>query len=206
MILEQILATTRDDVAARMRRRPLRSVERDAVDAPRPRGFAPAIATATGGIGLIAELKKASPSAGVLRDPFDVQEIAAAYARGGAHALSVLTDVPYFQGNLENLERAAGDGLPRLQKDFLVTEYQIFEGRAAGADAVLVIAEAVPADRGRDLVRLALDLGMDVLYEAHAPVHVRRVATEAERAPARVLVGVNNRDLQTFEVSLETSL
>ncbi len=206
MILEQILAATRDGVQARARRRPLGALERDAIDAPRPRGFAAAIATAPGRLGLIAELKKASPSAGVIRDPFDVEAIAAAYAAGGASALSVLTEGPHFQGELAALERAAASGLPRLQKDFLVSEYQVFEGRAAGADAVLLIAEALDPERGRDLLRLALELGMDVLYEAHAAANLRRVVEEAERAPERVLVGVNNRDLRSFEVNLETSL
>jgi indole-3-glycerol phosphate synthase len=104
------------------------------------------------------------------------------------------------------LKEAEAAGLPRLQKDFVVSEYQIFEGRAAGADALLLIAEALAPDRARELAGVALDLGMDVLYEAHAPALVRRAATLAERRPDRILVGVNNRDLATFEVRLETSL
>ncbi len=206
MILEQILAATREGVKARSRHRPLGALERDAVDAPPARGFAAAIAAAPGRLGLIAELKKASPSAGVIRDPFDIEAIAASYAAGGASALSVLTEGPHFQGTLAALERAAGAGLPRLQKDFLVSEYQVFEARAAGADAVLLIAEALDPERGRDLLSLALELGMDVLYEAHDAVNLRRVAEVAERSPDRVLVGVNNRDLRSFEVNLETSL
>jgi indole-3-glycerol phosphate synthase len=206
MILEQILAATRDSLAARARHRPLGALERDAVVAPRPRRFAAAIAGAPGRLGLIAELKKASPSAGVLRDPFDVEAIAAAYAAGGASALSVLTEALHFQGALASLERAGAAGLPCLQKDFLVSEYQVFEGRAAGADAVLLIAEALDRDRADDLANLALELGMDVLYEAHDTANVRRVIEAAEREPERILVGINNRDLRTFEVHLETSL
>jgi indole-3-glycerol phosphate synthase len=206
MILDEILAATRAGVVERQRRRPLAALERDAADAPAPRGFAAAVAGAPTGIGLIAELKPASPSAGVLREPFDAAAIAAAYARGGAVALSVLTETTFFRGGYDLLERVAGTGLPRLQKDFVVSEYQVFEGRAAGADAVLLIAEALSSERGRDLVRLALDLGMDVLYEAHASSLVRRAASAAERAPEHIVVGVNNRDLHTFEVRLERSL
>src|SRR5262249_10445426 len=153
---DRILASTRERVAARARRRPLRGLERDAVDAPAPRGFAAAIAGAPYGLGLIAELKKASPSAGALREPFDVAALARAYAAGGARALSVLTEPEYFQGTLEHLETAAVAGLPQLQKDFIVSEYQVVEARASGADAILLIAEALEPDRARDLCRLAV--------------------------------------------------
>jgi indole-3-glycerol phosphate synthase len=206
MILDRILASTHERVAARARRRPLRGLERDAVDAPRPRGFATAIAGAPHGLGLIAELKKASPSAGALREPFDVAELALAYASGGARALSVLTEPEFFQGALEHLETAAVAGLPQLQKDFIVSEYQVVEARASGADAILLIAEALEPERARDLCRLAVELGLDVLYEAHDPASWRRVFGAAERAPDRVLVGINNRDLRTFEVDVATSL
>ncbi len=206
MILERIVESARARAADRERRRPLRLVERDAVDAPAARGFAAALCTAPQGLGLIAELKKRSPSAGLLREPFVVAALAAAYVRGGAHALSVLTEIDFFEGALENLERVADAGVPRLQKDFVVGEFQILEGRAAGADAVLLIAEALGPERGSELCRFALELGLDVLYEAHDPTNVRRVAAEAERAPEHVMVGVNNRDLRTFQVTLETSL
>jgi indole-3-glycerol phosphate synthase len=206
VILEEIVARARDGVEVRRGRRPIRELERAVGNAPAARGFARALAAAPGGIGLIAELKKASPSAGVLRPDFDVARLAAAYAGGGADALSVLTEPAYFQGAIADLERAAPAGLARLQKDFLVDEYQVLEGRAAGADAVLLIAEALPPERARDLCRLALELDLDVLFEAHAPAEVRRVAAVAERDPERVLVGINNRDLRTFEVTLDTSL
>jgi len=205
MKLDEILEAVRARAAERRRRRPMASVERDAVDAPAPRGLAAALRRAPHGLGLIAELKKRSPSAGVLRAPFDVTDFAAAYVRGGAHALSVLTEADFFDGALEDLERAAGAGVPRLQKDFVLDEFQILEGRAAGADAILLIAEALPPDRAHELCGFALELGLDVLFEAHGAANVRRVAAEAERAPDHVLVGINNRDLRTFQVTLETS-
>jgi indole-3-glycerol phosphate synthase len=206
VILEEIVARSRADVEERRRRRPLRELERAIGQGPAPCGLVRALAAAPGGIGLLAELKKASPSAGVLRAEFDVPALAGAYARGGADALSVVTEVPHFQGALDHLERAAEAGLPRLQKDFLLDEYQVLEGRAAGADAVLLIAEALAPERRWDLCRLALDLDLDVLFEAHAPEEARRVAELAERAPERILVGINNRDLRTFAVALDTSL
>jgi indole-3-glycerol phosphate synthase len=206
MILDAILTRTRTDVAARRARRPLRELEGAIAALPPARGFAAALARAPGGIGLIAELKRASPSAGTLRQEYDVPALASAYARGGAACLSVLTDTPFFQGDLAHLEAAAAPGLPRLQKDFVLDEYQVLEGRVAGADAVLLIAEALPRDRRQALAALALDVGLDVLCEAHVPALVREIATLAERSPEHILVGVNNRDLRTFAVTLETSL
>jgi indole-3-glycerol phosphate synthase len=206
VVLERILRSVEAAVAARKARCPLEEVERAALAAPAPRGFARALASARGGLGLVAELKKASPSAGLLRADFDVGSLAVALASGGADALSVLTEREHFQGDLANLELAAPAGLPRLQKDFLLEAYQVFEGRAAGADAVLLIAEALDPRRGESLCRLALELGMDVLYEAHGRDEVRRVARVAERHPDRIAVGINNRDLRTFAVSLDTSL
>jgi len=205
MILQRILEAVEARVQQRMRRVPLREVEHRAANVPMARGFAAAIASADGGLGLIGELKKASPSAGVIREDFDVVELAAALARGGANALSVLTETDHFEGSLANLEAAAGCGLPRLQKDFVLHEYQVLEGRAAGADAVLLIAEALEPARGAALCALALELGMDVLYESHDPAHVRRVTALAERDPTRVLVGVNNRDLRHFDVDIEVT-
>jgi indole-3-glycerol phosphate synthase len=192
-------------VALRRGRRSLREIERAAAEAPPPRGFAAALAQSPHGIGLVAELKQASPSAGILRQDFDVGALAAAYARGGATCLSVLTDAPFFQGHLGNLQIAAEPGLPCLQKDFLLDEYQVMEGRAAGADAVLLIAEALPPERRLALAMLGLDLGMDVVCEAHDLERVRSVASLAERAPDRIVVGVNNRDLRNFTVALATS-
>lgn len=206
MILDEILEAARDGVSARRRRRSFSAVERAALDAPAPRGFARAIANATGGIGLVAELKPRSPSAGVLREPFDGRAIARAYHDGGAVALSVLTEVAYFGGGYDLLESVSDIGPPCLQKDFVLSEFQILEGRAAGADAVLLIAEALSPDRAQELIAMSLELGLDVLYEAHDLKQVHRVATAAERHPERVLIGVNNRDLRTFDVQLETSL
>jgi indole-3-glycerol phosphate synthase len=204
-MLEPILERVRERSRERERARPRRQVERAAADAPAPRGLARAVRAASSGLALVAELKQASPSAGVLRTDFDVPRLAEAYARGGATALSVLTEGDHFRGALQHLEAAAGAGLPLLQKDFVQSEYQVLEARAYGADAVLLISEALPAGRIAELARLALDLGMDVLQESHAPAAWRRAATLAERHPERVLVGINNRDLATFEVSLETS-
>ena len=206
LFLEEILDSTRRSSAQRASKRSLRAVERAARDAEPPRGLARALLGAAGDIALIAEIKKASPSAGVLRPGLNVQDLAGSYARAGADALSVLTEAAHFQGQLEDLARTEHVPLPRLQKDFLLSEYQVLEGRAGGADAVLVIAEALSASRAADLCRLALELGMDVLYEAHDPANIRRVATHAERAPERILVGINNRDLHTFHVSLDVSL
>jgi len=202
MFLDRILESVHERAATRQQERSRRAVERAAIDAAPPRGFARALAAAPGGIGLIAELKRASPSAGLLRPEYDVQALAAAYARGGACCLSVLTEADSFQGSLEHLGQAAAAGLPCLQKDFLLSEYQVLEGRAAGADAVLLIAEALDKGQARTLCDLGLDLGMDVLFEAHDPANLRRVAGVAERYPDRVLVGINNRDLHTFAVSL----
>ena len=204
-MLEMLADNARRRAREREKNRSLRHVERAASDAPEPRGFARALLEAPQGLGLVAELKRASPSAGIIRESFDVQSLAAACARAGAIALSVLTERDHFQGDLVNLELAWEAGPPLLQKDFLVSEYQLFEGRASGADAVLLIAEVLPPDRMREMARLALDLGMDVLCEAHAPANVRRVAALAEMEPERLLVGVNNRNLETFEVTLETS-
>ena len=206
MILERIVSVSGDRVRERMRAVPLGRIERAARDAPPPRGFAGALRRASGRIGLIAELKKASPSAGVLRADFDVTALARAMVEGGADCLSVLTEVDHFQGGLGNLEIAAETGAPLLQKDFVVTEYQVLEGRSRGADAVLLIAEALLPARARGLSDLALDLGMDVVYEAHEPANVRRAATLAEREPEHVLVGVNNRDLRTFTTDLDVTL
>lgn len=205
MILQRILEDVQARMRERIRERPLSVVERAAGEAPATRGFASAV-TAAAGIGLIAELKRASPSAGVLRDEFDVGKLAASYARGGANALSVLTEADHFKGSLANLQAAAACGLPRLQKDFLLHEYQVLEARAAGADAVLLIAEVLDEARSEQMLALALDLGMDVLFESHQPALLQRVSRLAERVPERIFVGINNRDLRTFEVSLDVTL
>ena len=206
MPLESIVLQVQRRLAERREARPRTEVERAAAAAPPPRGFARALRSAPGGIALIAELKKASPSAGVLRRDFEVAALATALAGAGADALSVLTETDHFQGDVSYLEVAGAAGLPRLQKDFVFDEYQVLEGRAAGADAVLLIAALLEPERSRALAQLALELGMDVLFEAHTAAEVERVAAAAAGAPDRILVGINNRDLRTFTVSLERSL
>lgn len=206
MVLDAILDAVQHRLEQRQQQVPLARVERAARDAPAPRGFAAALTRAPGGIGLIAELKKASPSVGVIRSAFDVADLGRALVAGGADCLSVLTETDSFLGSLPNLQTAGEAGVPRLQKDFILSEYQLLEGRAAGADAVLLIAEVLSPQRAKELLSLALDLGLDVLFEAHAPDNVRRVASAAERQPERILVGVNNRDLRSFETHLEVTL
>jgi indole-3-glycerol phosphate synthase len=197
--LDRILATTRASVADRKSRVPLRELERRVVE-HKPRGFARSLRGQTPAI--IAELKKASPSKGLIRADFDVVALAQSFEAAGAAALSVLTDEPYFQGSLHNLEVASSDtSLPCLRKDFIVDEYQIIEARAHRADAILLIAAALTdADLGR-FTASAHNYGLDVLCEVHTMEEVRRVAGLGCDA-----YGVNNRNLSTFEVSIETSV
>ncbi len=200
--LERILAQTRADLAGRQRRVPVAELERRAAGHT-PRGWARALRRqAALGPAIIAELKKASPSKGLIRENFDAGSLARALARGGATALSVLTDEPFFQGSLANLERASSAaGLPCLRKDFIVDEYQIVEARAHCADAILLIAAALSdADLAR-LIAAAHRHALDVLCEVHTADELARVRDLGCDA-----YGVNNRDLRTFEVSLETSL
>ncbi len=200
--LERILATTRATVTERRRRAPLADLERRAA-LHEPRGFARSLRErAATGAAVIAELKKASPSKGLIRPDFDVAVLADSLKTGGAAALSVLTDAPYFQGSLLNLEIASKrTGLPCLRKDFMVDEYQIVEARAHRADAILLIVAALTDAELRRFAAFAREMGLDTLCEVH---------TGEELARARDLgcdaYGVNNRNLSTFEVSLETSL
>lgn len=199
MILDEILATKRDEVATRRRTVPV-EVLRDlpAYHEPR-RGFRAALA-AHAAPAVIAECKRASPSRGVIRADYDPPAHARSYAAGGAAALSILTDGPYFQGALEHLAAArAAVGIPCLRKDFLVDPYQVEEARAWGADCVLVIAAAGQA-LGETILQAAAALGLDVLVEVHDDAEMRW----AGRAGA-TLVGVNNRDLSTFRTALETT-
>lgn len=203
-ILQRILARKHQEVAARRAQVPLAELRARQADAPPPRGFADAIAAtiAAGRPAVIAEVKKASPSQGVIRADFDPAAIARSYAAGGAACLSVLTDVDFFQGSDAYLQQArAACTLPVLRKDFVVDAYQIHEARALGADCVLLIAAALDDARLAEFGFLAAELGLDVLLEVHD-------LDELERAlpvPARLL-GINNRNLKTFAVSLQTTL
>jgi indole-3-glycerol phosphate synthase len=203
-ILARILTTKAEEVIAAQVARPLEAVERDARDAAPPRGFTAAIRdqVAAGRAAVIAEIKRASPSKGVLRPEFDPAAIAASYARAGATCLSVLTDRPFFQGAPEFLVDArAACPMPVLRKEFIIDEYQVVESRALGADAILLIVAALDDARLAALEACASGLGMDVLVEVHD-------AAELERALklATPLIGVNNRNLRTFNVSLHTTI
>lgn len=200
-ILEKIIATTRRDLAERQARTPLQVLQSRLADAPPVRDFRAALVSGPG-LGIIAEVKKASPSAGVLRADFDPVHIARLYESSGARAVSVLTDEPYFQGSLAYLSAVrAAVSLPVLRKDFIVEEYQLVEARAAGADAVLLIAEALGAEELPALLRQAEALGMQALVELYEPANLPRVVAAGAR-----LIGVNNRNLRTFVTRLEHTL
>ena len=203
-ILDTILARKREEVAARRERTSLFELKARAASAPPLRGFADAVAAkiAAGQAAVIAEVKKASPSKGVIRADFDPAAIARSYAAGGAACLSVLTDVDFFQGADEYLV-AARDAcaLPVLRKDFIVDAYQLYEARVLGADCVLLIAAALDDAQLSEYAFIADELGMDVLVEVHDLAELER----ALPIPARLL-GINNRNLKTFEVSLQTTL
>jgi len=203
-VLERILAVKRDEVAAARAAKPLETLRREAEAAPAPRDFVGALRAkiAAGQAAVIAEIKKASPSKGVLREDFRPAEIAASYARHGAACLSVLTDRQFFQGAPEYLQAArTASGLPALRKDFTVDPYQVFEARAMGADCILLIVAALDRAALLDLEAHAEALGMGVLVEVHDAGELD-VALEL-RTP---LVGINNRNLRTFETRLETTL
>ncbi|MGB7481143.1 MAG: indole-3-glycerol phosphate synthase TrpC [Burkholderiaceae bacterium] len=207
-VLQKILAVKTDEVAAAKKVRDLPSLRREAeyglAAELAPRGFEAALRQkiATGGAGVIAEVKKASPSKGVLRADFDPAAIAADYAAHGAACLSVLTDVPFFQGAPEYLQRArAACDLPALRKDFMIDPYQVYQARSWGADCILLIVAALDPGLMAELEACALELGMDVLVEVHDGAEL-----DAALRLKSSLLGINNRNLRTFETSLQNTL
>jgi len=202
--LKNILMQKAREVAARSEREPLKALRARLDSAPPPRSFAGAIQArlAIGKPAIIAEIKKASPSKGLLRADFHPGELARSYAQAGATCLSVLTDEPFFQGADAHVQEVrAVSSLPVLRKDFIIDTYQVFETRALGADCILLIAAALGDTQMSELAHLARDMDLDVLVEVHD-------AEELERALRLnlLLIGINNRNLHTFETRLETTL
>lgn len=203
-ILQRILEVKRREVAEARGRLPLEAVERAARAADPPRGFERALRAkiAAGRPAVIAEIKRASPSQGLIRADFDPARIAVSYERNGAACLSVLTDREFFQGAFEHLRAArAASSLPVIRKDFIIDPYQVYEARSWGADCILLIMDAAPDDELAGLERLAHDLGMDVLVESHDGVQLDRALRLSTR-----MIGINNRDLRTFRTSLDTTI
>jgi indole-3-glycerol phosphate synthase len=199
MILDKILARKKQEVAQARRQIPLLEMQQKAASAGSLRGFAATLRQASAkGTAIIAEIKKGSPSKGIIRPDFDPVRIACDYAAGGAACLSVLTDRDFFFGDIGYLKRVRGAvALPLLRKDFIIDPYQVFEARACGADAILLIAAALPESSLKDLAGCASELGMDVLFE----VHDKAELAMALRLPVD-LIGINNRNLRTFETDL----
>jgi indole-3-glycerol phosphate synthase len=203
-ILKKILDTKHNEVIAAIEQKPLPLIRGEAERAGPPRDFVGAIRSkiAAGKSAVIAEIKKASPSKGVIREDFRPAEIAASYEQGGAACLSVLTDEQYFQGCPEYLKQArAACNLPVLRKDFMIHPYQVYEARAMGADCILLIVAALNLARMKELETLAHDLGMGVLVEVHDGDELD-LALQLDTP----LVGINNRNLRTFDVTLDTTL
>jgi indole-3-glycerol phosphate synthase len=202
--LDRIVATTRSGLEERKAKSPISQLEKAAA-AHQPRGFARSLRQkAAEGVAVIAEIKKASPSRGVIRENFDVRALASDFAAAGAAALSILTDEQFFRGSLQNLELASEiSGLPCLRKDFILDEFQVLEARAHRADAILLIAAALTDLELRQLAAQAHAIELDILCEVHTLEELDRVLELGLGCEA---IGVNNRDLRTFEVRLEVSL
>ena len=203
-ILEKIITVKRAEVAALIQQKPLSAMRFDAESRVLTRDFVSALRSkiAAGKPAVIAEIKKASPSKGILRSDFAPADIAQSYAECGAACLSVLTDKEFFQGNVEYFKQArASCNLPALRKDFMIDEYQIYESRVMGADCILLIAAVLGDTQMKDMEALAISLGMAVLVEVHDGAELER--SLKLKTP---LIGINNRNLKTFEVSLDTTL
>jgi indole-3-glycerol phosphate synthase len=201
MILDAIIAHTKEKVAEDRRRVSLADIKAMAADAGAIRGFGKAL-SAGSGIRLIAEVKKASPSLGVIREDFDPVRIARTYEESGASCLSILTEKKFFQGELEYLDRIRkAVALPLLRKDFIIDEYQVHEARAAGADAILLIATCLDASQLQDYIGIASGIDLDVLVESHTYQELDRSLVAGAS-----IVGINNRDLATFTVNVQTTL
>jgi indole-3-glycerol phosphate synthase len=201
-ILERIVADKRAEVATRQRAASRAELERRCAALPPPRDFEAALRPSGAAVALVAEVKKASPSRGVLAADLDPVALAETYGGHGAHAISVLTDEKYFQGHLDLLAAIRGRvSVPLLRKDFTIDEWQLWESRAAGADAVLLIVSILQGPRLADLLAAAKGLGLAALVECHTAAEIDRALT----AGCRVL-GINNRDLATFETRVETTL
>ncbi len=201
MILDDIIANKKEELAETKRRYPFADIKARAAGAEATRPFGNALSAGTG-IRLIAEVKKASPSKGVIRGDFDPEKIARTYEQAGASCISVLTEQKFFQGKLEYLGSIRKSvGLPLLRKDFIIDEYQIHEARAAGADAILLIAACLDKNQMQDYIGIAKQLGLEVLVESHAYKEL-----DKSLLAGAMLVGINNRDLTTFTVNLQTTL
>jgi indole-3-glycerol phosphate synthase len=198
-ILSKIIAYKRDEVASAKAATPIAAIERLARDMPRPRGFERALRRAgANGFALIAEIKKASPSKGVIRAEFDPPDLARAYAAGGAACLSVLTDGPSFQGSANHLRAVRGAiALPIIRKDFMIDPYQVFEARAWGSDCILLIMAALSDAQARELMDTAIALDLDILVETHDEAELDRAINLGA-----AMIGINNRNLATFVTDL----
>jgi len=201
LILDRIVADNLEELESRKRRFPLKEWQRVALEQPRPLDFASALRG--NHIKLIAEVKRASPSQGIIRPDFNPVEIAQTYADNGAAAISVLTEAKYFQGSLDHLRdirKALGDRLPLLRKDFILDPYQVYESRAYGADSLLLIVAILTPGKLEALLGLSHELGMSCLVEVHNEAELEITLNSGAK-----VIGINNRDLSTFDVDLTTT-